>query len=341
MLKKEINIQEINQLIDEGFIMKNKHPQADLWIYNYTQTAQYEQKWNEETLMCRGLILDKEGSVVARPISKFFNIEEIGEANLPQLPFEVYEKMDGSLGVLYWLEGKAFIATRGSFASKQAVFANELLNTKYANSLKHLDPSKTYVFEIIYPENRIVIDYSEKEELVLLAIVDTQTGEESKLAEIGFPLPTKYAEFSNFKEMKELNWKNHEGFVIRFSNNFRIKVKFEDYIATHKIVTQLSSLSIWEHLKENKSVVSSLEEVPDEFYGWARKIEQRLKNEFQLIEKQAFSELKELETDKETAEYLMSCTYPRLMFSIWKKKNYAKLIWKMVRPAFEKAYSNR
>jgi len=341
MITKEIDIQRINEMIDQGYIMKNKHPEADLWIYNYTQSAQYEQVWNDETLMCRGLILDTEGKVVARPISKFFNIEEVGVDMLPELPFDVYEKMDGSLGVLYCLDGKAHIATRGSFASKQAVFANELLNSKYKKCVAMLDQSKTYVFEIIYPENRIVIDYSDKEELVLLAIVDTNSGEEFDLENIGFPLPKKYAEFTDFREMKELNWENHEGFVIRYENNFRVKVKFEDYIATHRIVTQLSSLTIWERLMANESIISDLEEVPDEFYGWARKTEEKLKAEYKEIEDFAFSEMKTFPTYRETAEYFMTCTYSRLMFAIWKKKNYQKLIWKMVRPKFEKAYSNQ
>lgn len=38
-------------------------------MYNYTAKAQYDKLWNEVTLQCRGLILDGDGNVVARPFS--------------------------------------------------------------------------------------------------------------------------------------------------------------------------------------------------------------------------------------------------------------------------------
>ena len=95
--------------------------------------------------------------------------------HLPNEPFEVYEKLDGSLGILYWLGDEPYIATRGSFESPQAQIATELLR---AYDLSGLDRRRTYLFEIIYPENRIVVNYDDRRELVLLAIIDTATGRE-------------------------------------------------------------------------------------------------------------------------------------------------------------------
>lgn len=341
MKAKQLNIERINALIEAGYIMKNKHPEADLWIYNYTQLTQYEKYWNKETLQCRGLILDAEGNVKARSIAKFFNIEEIGISNLPQLPFEVYEKMDGSLGILYWLNGKPQIATRGSFSSQQSIFANELLYTTYKETLCKLDASKTYVFEIIYPENRIVVDYKGKEELVLLAVVDTATGEEEKLVDIGFPTAKRYTEFTQLLDLKQLNWKNREGFVIKFENGFRVKIKFEKYIAAHKVVTQLSSTMIWEALKKDETVVSILEDVPDEFYDWVKTVKEQLTSAFDRIEKEAMQEYKELSTVKETAMYYKSCKHTSILFAMYRKKEYKKIIWKMIQPKFEKAFSTQ
>jgi len=341
MKGKTLNIDRINELIDAGYVMKNKHPEADLWIYNYTQFAQYERYWTEETLQCRGLILDAQGHIVSRPIDKFFNIEEVGFSNLPELPFEVYDKMDGSLGILYWLNGKAQIATRGSFNSVQSNFANDLLHSKYKDSISKLDPSKTYVFEIIYPENRIVVDYKEKEELVLLAIIDTITGEEEKLTEIGFPIVKKYSDFTDLSDLKKLDWENKEGFVVRFSNNFRIKIKFENYIETHRVVTQLSSIMIWESLKKNESIIPFLDEIPDEFYAWVKKVELQLTTAFSKIEEEAKQEYKECSTVRETAEYYKTCKHTPILFAMFNKKDYKNIIWKMVRPQFEKAFSNQ
>ncbi|MEM7162568.1 MAG: T4 RnlA family RNA ligase [Bacteroidota bacterium] len=341
MITKGINMTKVHEMIDQGYIMTNKHPNANLWIYNYTQSAQYDQIWNEETLICRGLILDQNHEAVARPISKFFNLEEIGYRSLPDLPFEVYEKMDGSLGILYWLDNKPFIATRNSFESLQAIEANNLLNTKYKSCINQLERSKTYVFEIIYPENRIVVDYKDRKELILLAIIDTQTGDEEELIDIGFPLPKKYAEFNDLAKMKSLNWKNQEGFVIKFSNNFRVKLKFEEYIATHKIVTQLSSTIIWQHLSEEKDLMPTLKDVPDEFYAWVKKTELNLRAQFNEIDKITDAEMRLFDTDRETAAYFMTCSYPKIMFSKWRMKKYEKLIWRMIKPPFEKAFSNQ
>lgn len=74
--------------------------------------------WNHATLTCRGLIADSEGTILARPSTKFFNLEQVEQ--LPDEPFEVYEKLDGSLGILYWLDDEPYISTRGSFESPQS-----------------------------------------------------------------------------------------------------------------------------------------------------------------------------------------------------------------------------
>lgn len=181
-----MNTKELNQLITDNYINVNKHPTTDLYIYNYTQKTQYERFWNNCTLACRGLIMDKDCNIVARPFQKFFNLGEFENQVVPNESFEVYEKMDGSLGILYWIDNQAYIASRGSFVSEQAQVATEMLHTQYAEAIPLLDKSKTYLFEIIYPENRIVLDYGNERKLVLLAIVDTETSIENEMQDIGF-----------------------------------------------------------------------------------------------------------------------------------------------------------
>ncbi|MEN0051252.1 MAG: RNA ligase, partial [Bacteroidota bacterium] len=119
-----INQHLLQQMLAQNYIYCHKHPDANLWIYNYTARTQYDALWNEVTMQCRGLILNKHFEFVARPFSKFFNLGERANQILPDEPFEVFEKMDGSLGILYWIENEPFIATRGSFVSDQATEAN-------------------------------------------------------------------------------------------------------------------------------------------------------------------------------------------------------------------------
>lgn len=252
--------QLLQKMIDDGLVYMQKHPSADLFIYNYSPKVQFDKLWNEVTLQTRGLILDKEMNVVAKPFGKFFNLEEISE--IPVLPFEVFEKLDGSLGILYWLWDKAFIATRGSFDSPQAIHATEILYRKYSHVLNSLDKNKTYLFEIIYPENRIVVDYGNIDDIFLLTIISNQTGEES-IEDLGFPIAKRYDGIKNINELKALEEDNKEGFVVRFSNGFRVKVKFSEYIKLHRIISGVSNIAIWEYLSENKSLDEILEKVPD------------------------------------------------------------------------------
>lgn len=334
-----MNISALKKMIAAGYVKVNRHPTADLFIYNYSESAQYERIWNAVTLQCRGLILDGQGRVVARPFSKFFNLEELVKEPIPNLPFEVYEKMDGSLGISYWVDGALHIATRGSFISEQSVKANELLNTKYAEAKVQMNPAITYLFEIIYPANRIVLDYGSQEILVLLGMVETATGKELPLVDIGFPIIKKYDGLKDLQALKALAFDNKEGFVVKFSNNFRLKVKFEEYVRIHRIITQVSSLTIWENLMAKQSFTEILERVPDEFYDWVKITKAKLEQEYTKIENIAKSEYKELATRKETALYFQTCTYPKILFSMLDGKDYSETIWRYIRPIYERPFS--
>jgi RNA ligase len=341
-----MNIQNLQQLIADDYIKVNKHPSADLFIYNYTATAQYEQVWNEWTLACRGLIMDGGFNIVARPFAKFFNLEELTHDQLiPNESFEVYEKMDGSLGILYWIENaecrpKAFIATRGSFVSEQAIVATELLQTKYVASIPLLDKTKTYLFEIIYPENRIVVHYGDERKLVLLAIIDTASGDELPLEDVGFEIVKKYDGLNDLHKLKALEEDNREGFVVKFKNGFRLKVKFEEYQRIHKIITQVSNLSIWEYVKEGQDLTPILEKVPDEFYDWVKATHAKLLADYAEIEAQAKSEFKVLESRKETAFYFLTCQYPTVLFKMLDNQDYSPIIWKLLKPVFQKPFAD-
>lgn len=327
-------------MMEEGFVVKQNHPEADLFIYNYTPKAQYDREWNAVTLHCRGLIMDGSKNVIARPFQKFFNLGEHENQRIPNEAFEVYEKMDGSLGILYWHNNKPFIATRGSFTSEQSAKANLILNTKYSHILPRLNPAKTYLFEIIYPENRIVVDYGATEDLVLLAVLDTQTGKEEPLEEVGFPVVKRYQGVKDIHQLQHLEEDNKEGFVIRFANGLRYKVKFKEYLRIHRIVTQVSNISIWEYLRAGNSLDELLDRVPDEFYQWVKKTNAELLNAYAAIETKAKEQFKELDDRKATALYFQQCENPAILFNMLDGKNYSDTIWKMLRPKYSRPFTN-
>src|SRR5713101_5956415 len=152
-----IDIDQFRERETQGLITCSSHPTADLLIWNYTPRCQYEHIWDEVTMQARGLITASDGTIKARSFEKFFNIEEYqGPIPLAHLrPFTITEKMDGSLGIMYFADNKPQIATRGSFTSEQAIKANDILCTKYGGITGLLKSCFTYLFEVLYPQNRI------------------------------------------------------------------------------------------------------------------------------------------------------------------------------------------
>src|SRR5690606_552618 len=123
----------------------------DLLVFSYNVMAQYGENWNFFERVSRGLIINwKTYEIVARPFDKFFNWGE-GERTSTAPLVSLTEKLDGSLGILYRLNGQYKIATRGSLESEQATWATAFINSHY--SLENLPHEITLLFEIIYPEN--------------------------------------------------------------------------------------------------------------------------------------------------------------------------------------------
>ena len=340
-----MNKDKLDKLVGEGWLISQVHPTLDLTIYNYSQKTQYEKMWNEETLSCRGLVLDSWGNVVARPFKKFFNLSEV-EGEIPDLPFEVFEKMDGSLGIFFWYNGNPIFASRGSFTSDQSKVGWEILK---GMDYKNLKRGVTYLFEIIYPENRIVVDYGDTEKLVLLGAVETSTGEEIPYSGIGenlerFELVRKWANKKSISELAKENDLIREGYVLRFSNGYRVKVKFEEYCRLHKIITNVSNIDIWEKLKDGLPLNEILDKVPDEFYGWVKNTENRLREEFQDTlgdsEKILYSIRKKLGDSerKVYAEEIKKNINPGILFNLLDGRNPDQVIWKLVRPKWAKPF---
>jgi RNA ligase len=344
------SVNALNMMMDDGLIVKQKHNNADLYIYNYTPKTQYNRIWNSTTKQCRGLILDGDYNIVALPFPKFFNLEEIEsndmDISLPETSFEVYDKLDGSLGILYWLDDKPYIATRGSFHSDQAIHATNILYGRYSHTFDKLDRNKTYLFEIIYPENRIVVDYGETDDIVLIAIIDNLRRCDCELVDIGFPIVKKYDGINDISELKFLNQNNKEGFIIKFSNDFRVKLKFEEYIRLHRIITNVSNKVIWEYLSQGKEMDELLDRVPDEFYDWVKNTKNKILSDYEKIEngyKMIYKMIMKsngVQEKKVFASYATRYDHPSILFNMYDRKDYSKFIWKIIKPKYEKPFSN-
>jgi T4 RnlA family RNA ligase len=331
-----MNLCTLKKYYEEGWLIKQTHPTLPLTIWNYSQQTQYEGKWDGITLQCRGLVTDDKGVVVARPFKKFFNMEE--EKHISTQDFEVYEKMDGSMGILFMYGGEWIFASRGSFTSEQAIKGRELLN-RY--DLDLLSPGYTYLFEIIYDANRIVVDYA-FEDVVLLGCIEITDGGEidihNKYYTTHFNVVKKYDGISDYSTLKGMIKNNAEGFVICFSNGDRMKIKGDEYLRLHKIMTEISTKSVWECLMQGDDIYKLLEDIPDEFFDKIEEYVDKLESEYMLIEAKClstFNQHAEL-SKKEFAEQVKWNKYPGILFRMYNNKNYSEAIWKIIKPEFKK-----
>lgn len=322
---------EIGDLIDQGYITERKHNDTDLYIFNYTDKCQYDRAWDNITMQCRGLIADGEGRIVARSLPKFFNLEEYEEK--PKGNFEAYEKYDGSLGILYWLGEEPQIATRGSFHSTQADVANILLTE---HDLSMLDRDYTYLFEIIFPENRIVVDYGKTKELVLLGAVKTSTGEFIKPDNL-FWLGKRASKINikDLADLEKMQLENKEGFVLHFEDGTMAKFKFADYVRLHRLLTGVTSRKIWELMKSDINLDEYLTNVPDEFYEWVKRERAKLEFQFSYIKESAnlaYEKIKDEKPRKNFAEMGKLFFEPALMFQLLDGRDIDDKIWAMIKP---------
>ena len=213
-LSQYVDVAKLNEMVAKGWISCRPHPTLPIRIYNYadpvhvlqdrTQEA-FEAFWaSHEVCACRGLIVDNEDNIIARPQYKFFNLGQKATimsdgpyyGSLPSVDVNVVvdgfflaeeavnrsititRKMDGMMGILWEYNGQWGISTRGSFESAGADFASEKWQkfVKYG-ATEFVPKDYTLIFEIIANHLRIVVPYN-WEGLCLLTAVNKVTGEE-------------------------------------------------------------------------------------------------------------------------------------------------------------------
>lgn len=273
----DYNLQAFEDLVRDGYLKKAE--KGDLVLYGYTDQTTFERAWQSKyTLHARGIIFNKKtGELVAKPFPKFFNLgemENISFANLPKEPYRVYEKVDGSLGIIFFYEGEWHIATRGSFSSEQAIRGAEILKKYNLRPNGHdVGANVTLLVEIIYPDNKIIVDYKGQEKLVILGAYDVCTQEEFSREDLlmfarntGMGISTEYGH--TIEEMIALQKtlpKDDEGFVVRFESGLRVKIKGDEYMRIAKMISQMSPLSFWEAMKEGRVGREYVQQLPEEF----------------------------------------------------------------------------
>lgn len=272
-----LDVTALEREIKNGYVRAQEHPEFPLLILNYTEKCVFDRHWNDVTLQTRGLIVAKDGGpVAARPWPKFFNYGEYAQEGMPELnhgaDVRVYDKLDGSLGIQYHWNGEWRIATRGSFTSEQATEGTAMLREVLDRTNWTPREDLTYLYEIIYPKNRIVVNYGDRRELVLLDVIDTDSGSQADTYDWGFPgsWVSELPAYTLFEALALTPRENAEGIVVVFYDGTRVKVKQDDYLRLHRLVTGMSERRVWECLSAGQTVEEIAATLPDEFHEWVK-----------------------------------------------------------------------
>lgn len=244
-------------------IRAKEYPEFDLILLNYDQIE--SPKTHPITRECRSLVIDYNLNVVSRSFDRFFNLGE-GECEVDFSNAIAFEKADGSLISVYHVPAlnQWHMRTRGTaFAEAQLPstrsFQEAILETleitfgEFQEKMSGIDPTLTFIFEFISPENRIVTRYNEPQ-LVLLGVRE-KTGKypsymngrclnnviEVLTKDIGFkniraarsmPVTSENEVLAAVSELRDLE----EGFVVLDEKNgTRVKIKSPGYLIAHRI----------------------------------------------------------------------------------------------------------
>lgn len=283
-------IRRREEYVANGLLRTDRTDDGQLAIYTYTDQCVFGNAWDDITRNARGHIYDLQtGECVAFPFPKFFNLGENDEArpeNFPwDQPYEICEKMDGWLGVLYRHEGRFKVSSRGSFHSSGATWATKFIRPF---DLSCLPDEATLCFEIIHPEHKIILNYESKQTLVILAAFHRLTGQEYPRAavaewaqEIGLPLVPMLGHLS-LEDMLGLQKarQDFEGFVIRFADGRRAKVKTQWYLDIARIMADLTPISVWQAMRGGKVQHTYFERLPEELRPLAEKYQAVLEGQY-------------------------------------------------------------
>ena len=243
-----------------GVFTESKHlvGEFNVSVFNY-RLATYQNFINPindsslNGLELRGLtfVFNKDGSLFKRYLlmEKFFNINENKGTQLTDLNKlkikSVYNKEEGSVISFVKLPNNKVVAkSKASFDSYQANKANFIYNND--NDIKSfvddmLDNDIVPIFEYVSPFNKIVINYT-NDELILLRLRNNETGEYLDIDNITKDWNIKVPEKFNYTldELEELSKsvEYKEGWVIEFDNGLKAKKKTEWYFSLHKLFTE-------------------------------------------------------------------------------------------------------
>ncbi len=249
---------------------------------------------------CRGLLFHKDGTIMARRLHKFFNVNERDETQFALINFSqphvILEKLDGSMitpvvtdAGIRW--GTKMGITDVGMGAELFVVSHPQYEqfARWCQSMR-----LTPIFEWCSRKQRIVVDYPE-DRLVLIALRGTETGEYKPYCDlvvlgVQFDIEVVKTYEGTAENMAHLMDETKvaeglEGYIIRFDDGHMLKVKGEWYVRIHKTKDNLTheknviDLLVTEKMDDTKAFMMDedrkrVEEFEAAFWdGFARQVE--------------------------------------------------------------------
>jgi len=231
--------------------------------YFIATSESFNDEWSRE---CRGITFGQDGKIISRPLHKFFNVNEREETQIDKIDWSkvtrVMDKRDGSMINTALVNGRLSVKTKRSFKSDVAVKAQMWfdLHSNYIDFARELSAhAMTPTFEYTSPSNRIVLPY-ESDEMTLLHVRYNVSGEyisQVSLEMMSEDFDIKLVDTVSVSDMlsfvrdsKEV--KGVEGWVIQFEDGNMVKLKTEEYLVSHRVITFVRERDIAELVLDEK-----------------------------------------------------------------------------------------
>lgn len=217
-------------------------------------------KWRKDNLVFRSSIWDIDGNLISAGFKKFGNYGE--NPDVFTIPDKIgkydriEEKLDGSLLIVTYINGKLSMRTRGTFDARIMPNSDELnlLIQKYPsvfdNAYIRLG-GHSLLLEWLSPSNVIILNYGDEPDLRLIGVVRHKdytyfrTNELELLSDdLNISLPEQY-KFKNIDDMIKsvTELKGKEGCVWYSKNGQHLlKIKSVWYLALHRVKSEINSI---------------------------------------------------------------------------------------------------
>jgi hypothetical protein len=356
------HLDKLVKLSLHGHVCKNVHPEKKLIIYHHSLKAKKifsdVTSWPPVLRDARGLVLEADtGRVVLRGFQVFekLNFDQVEEYVKVNPGVYISEKLDGVQIQVGRYGDEILVTTKQSFISKYISLAKKLLPTNFRPV-----PGFTYCFELIHPKSLSIIDYGEREELVLLDVIENKTGrglifEDS---DISLTWPGTRAKCYQLSYLHKAlaagkRFLLGEGFVLyNPKTKTRLKLKYPLYQQIHRLYWSDSDIPLWKAAQDcgeliqvlrnsdvlRKEIKTILEEQLKYFCDRARQKNEDLIKIFNEIINHNNEFLKNREKFVAYVKKNIPSPYQEFMFDFFtgknEGKNFKQRLWNLVKPIF-------